>query len=274
MYECPLGSGAEGTVYRVGDGTVAKVWSVPRDIEPLRRVYAELDLPFATPRIHEVTEHEGSMVTYERELPGVPLGPDSAVYPMPERLDPSSVDAAVHVLRGLATAPGTEALRRLTVVGDDRPLWQDQETFAGALAALVDRRSALLREHVPRLPEILRWVHRGLATMPVRPATLIHGDLVPPNIHVDEAGIPCAVLDFGFCTTAGDPAFDAAITAAGWDMYGPHAAAHRAELTRHFATELGYPVQDLVLYQAIYALSTYDAFGVDGHFHWCVNLLN
>lgn len=40
---------------------------------------------------------------------------------------------------------------------------------------------------------------------------------------MDEAGRPVAVLDFGFCTTAGDPAFEAAVTAAVWDMYGPDA---------------------------------------------------
>ncbi|MGW1617866.1 phosphotransferase [Streptomyces sp. NPDC002172] len=106
--------------------------------------------------------------------------------------------------------------------------------------------------------------------------TAIHGDLVPPNIHVDAACRPVAVLDFGFYTTAGDPAFEAAVTAAVREMYGPHAAEHTAELTRLFAHELGYAPTTLTVYQAAYALTTYDLFGLDdsdGHFRWRVERL-
>ncbi|MFJ5677974.1 phosphotransferase [Streptomyces sp. NPDC093097] len=103
-----------------------------------------------------------------------------------------------------------------------------------------------------------------------------HGDLVPPNIHIDAAGRPVAVLDFGFYTTAGDPAFEAAVTAAVWDMYGPYAEEHTAELTGLFARELGYAPETLTAYQAAYALTTYDLFGLDdsdGHFRWCAEQL-
>ena len=82
---------------------------------------------------------------------------------------------------------------------------------------------------------------------------------------------------FGFFATAGDPAFEAAVTAAVWDMYGPHAEERTAALTRLFATELHYAPQTLALYQTVYALATYDLFGADaddGHFRWCVALLN
>lgn len=84
------------------------------------------------------------------------------------------------------------------------------------------------------------------------------------------------MLDFGFYTTAGDPAFEAAVTAAVWDMYGPYAQEHTAELTRVFAQELGYAPAVLTVYQAAYALTTYDLFGLDdsdGHFRWCAELL-
>jgi aminoglycoside phosphotransferase (APT) family kinase protein len=58
------------------------------------------------------------------------------------------------------------------------------------------------------------YVRCALRSLPDGPVTAIHGDLVPPNIHTDAAGRPVAVLDFGFYTTAGDPAFEAAVTAA------------------------------------------------------------
>ena len=67
------------------------------------------------------------------------------------------------------------------------------------------------------------------------------------------------------------------MTAAIWDMYGPHAEAHTAALTRLFATELGHSRETMAVYQAAYALATYDLFasdGSDGHFPWSVALLN
>ncbi|MGI5292168.1 aminoglycoside phosphotransferase family protein [Nonomuraea polychroma] len=236
-----IGAGVEGVVYRLGDGQVAKVWTGRPPTELTRQVYADIAqhrLPFATPEIFEVHEHESVVVTYERELPGVPMR------------------------------------------GDDRPLWQGHDRFQDALAALVvraaDRHGAALAVHVPEFSAGVERTLNALRSITDAPVTAIHGDLVPPNIHTDAAGRPVAVLDFGFYTTAGDPAFEAAVTAAVWDMYGPYAGEHTAELTRFFAQELGYPPAALTTYQAVYALTTYDLFGMDdkdGHFRWCAEQL-
>ncbi len=275
----------EGVVYALGDGRVAKVWSgrPPAGLELTRQVYADIArhrLPFATPEILDVEEHEGVLVTYERELPGAPARGDSAHEDHERELSAHHMAALLAVLRGLASVPGTDAMRRLTVQGDDRPLWRGHDRFQDALTALVARavarHGAALAAHVPDLDEgVERTVH-ALRSLPNAPVTAIHGDLVPPNIHTDAAGRPVAVLDFGFYTTAGDPAFEAAVTAAVWDMYGPYAEEHTTELTRLFAHELGYPHATLTAYQAAYALTTYDLFGLDdgdGHFRWCAGQL-
>jgi hypothetical protein len=84
------------------------------------------------------------------------------------------------------------------------------------------------------------------------------------------------VLDFGFLTTAGDPRFDAAITASIMNMYGPHALSITQDLTAHFARHLGYSAEVLLAYQAAYAVATSNAFtedGSDGHFAWCISQL-
>lgn len=190
-------------------------------------------------------------------------------------------DALLTVLRGLAAVPGTEAMRRLTVQGDDRALWEGHSRFPDALADLVlravGRHGGLLAAQVPGLPGIVRETVESLRALPDGgPVSVVHGDLVPPNVHVDDSGAPAAVLDFGFFTTAGDPAFEAAVAAAVWDMYGPYAERHTVALTRLFAEEFGYSPGTLVLYQRAYALATYDLFssdGGDGHFRWCVGVL-
>ncbi|SEE04464.1 Predicted kinase, aminoglycoside phosphotransferase (APT) family [Streptomyces sp. 3213] len=284
----PLAAGVEGAVYRLGDGTIAKVWSGrrPTGLERMRRVYEDIarhavSLPFATPEIHAVEEHEGVLVTYERELRGTPLRSDSAIVAPPRELPARETDALLTVLRALAAVPGTEAMRRLTVQGDDRPLWEGHARFPDALAALVRRavrrHGDLLAAQVPELAAVVRRTTESLVALPDSPfVSVVHGDLVPPNIHVDDTGAPTAVLDFGFFTTAGDPAFEAAVTAAVWDMYGPYAEHHTAVLTRLFAEELRHSPDTLALYRRAYALATYDLFstdGSDGHFRWCAALL-
>jgi hypothetical protein len=60
-------------------------------------------------------------------------------------------------------------------------------------------------------------------------------------------------------------------------MHGPYAEEHVAMLTRLFASRLRFSSDVLALYQAAYALTTYDLFasdGSDGHFRWCAALLN
>ncbi|CAM5276823.1 hypothetical protein SAVIM338S_00072 [Streptomyces avidinii] len=237
-------------------------------------------MPFSTPEILDAEDHEGVLVTYERELPGAPMLADSAHVDYERDLAVQHSGALLAVLRGLASVPGTEAMRRLTVQGDDRPLWRDHHRFQNALAALVGRAAArhgaALAAHVPDFDAGVGRVRKALRALPDAPVTAIHGDLVPPNIHMDTAGRPVAVLDFGFYTTAGDPAFEAAVTAAVWDMYVPHAEEHTAELTSLFAQELGYAPATLTAYQAAYALTTYDLFGLDdrdGHFRWCAEQL-
>nr|WSY53518.1 aminoglycoside phosphotransferase family protein [Streptomyces sp. NBC_00886] len=283
----PLASGVEGAVYGLGDGTVGKVWSGRRPVglDLMRRVYEDIarqapSLPFATPEILAVEEHEGVLVTYERALPGAPLGADSAVVAPGREVPERETRTLLTVLRALSAVPGTEAMRRLTVQGDDRPLWEGHARFPDALAALVQRavgrHGGLLAARVPDLAATVRRTTESLRALPDRPVTVVHGDLVPPNVHVDDTGAPAAVLDFGFYTTAGDPAFEAAVTAAVWDMYGPHAERHAATLTRLFAEELGHSPDTLALYQRVYALTTYDLFssdGSDGHFRWCAALL-
>jgi aminoglycoside phosphotransferase (APT) family kinase protein len=278
-----VGAGVEGVVYALGAGRVAKVWAGRPPSELIRQVYADIaahGLPFATPEILDVQEHQGVVVTYERELPGVPMRGDSAHEEYERELPVRHKNTLLAVLRGLASVPGTDAMRRLTVQGDDRPLWQGHDRFQDALAALVARavarNGAVLAARVPDFDAGVRRTLNALRSLPDAPVTAIHGDLVPPNIHVDTAGRPAAVLDFGFCTTAGDPAFEAAVAAAVYDMYGPHAQEHTAELTRFFAQELGYSPAALTVCQAAYALTTYDLFGPDerdGHFRWCAEQL-
>jgi hypothetical protein len=84
------------------------------------------------------------------------------------------------------------------------------------------------------------------------------------------------VLDFGFLSTVGDPAFDAAVAAGVHDMYGPDARRWEERVDRAVIDRFGYDVGRLRIYRAAYALVSahcFSASGGDGHFDWCARML-
>ncbi len=256
----PLAAGMESAVYRLGDGRVAKVWArrSTAEVARLKAFYDELELPFATPVIGEIREVDGACVTFERELAGAPA---------------SSIESLLEVLEGLASARGGPALRELPVLDEPSAAWAG--SWPATLAGLIERRVARfgdqLRAAVPGFDALLGRLLEGIVRLP-REDRVVHGDIVPANILTG----PLALLDFGFLSTAGDPAFDAAVAAGIWDMYGPRARETEAAIDRAVVARFGYEPARLAFYRAVYAVvasNAYDVQGRDGHFAWCVELL-
>ncbi|WP_020575498.1 phosphotransferase family protein [Actinopolymorpha alba] len=278
-----LGAGMEGVVYALADGTVAKVWARQgfEDLLRLQAFYADLasaDLPFATPRIHQVMVVDGVSVTIERRLTGRPLSEFIS--------DDAPSDRALHTfvdvlgaLRGIAP---TSATRALSVLDEPSPFYADpDDSWPDALARLLARRVDTYGEHFRRSVEdfeaLYARVVAALQALPTPDSAVLHGDLCTPNLLVDDNLRVVSVLDWGFLTTAGDPAFDASLGAGFFDMYGPRARAIDEQLTDWLCAEFGYSRARLHLYRAAYAIAgahAYDPAGADGHFAWCVDQLN
>jgi len=280
----PLAAGTEGAIYRLGDGMIAKVWDARpvAELAKMQQLYADVEragLPFATPTIEDIRVVDGVCVTFERELSGTCL--QDVVVDDAERVTEDEARCIVSVLRGLATVPAGESMRRLAVLDEDRAFWDGHLRFRDALTALVSRRverfGDLLRRHVAGFDQLVDAVISKLDALDEMPLCVVHGDLFPGNVLVGEGSRPLALIDFGFLTTAGDPRLDAAISAAIFNMYGRHAREIRLAFTGLLAQELGHDVDELFLFQAVYALATSNAFtpdGSDGHFRWCAALLN
>ena len=283
-----LGAGMDGIVYALADGGIAKVWfrQSPATLAPLRTFYAELDaagLPFATPRIDEILLVDGVPVTLERRLTGRPLSEFVRGDSLPPERAMRTFVAVLAELRQVGALPGAAAL---PVMDEPGPFRRVECAWSDSLTALVDRRvdafGHQLRAAVDGFDALLAGVRAGLAALPgagepgAAPETVLHGDLCPPNLLVDDDLRVVSVLDWGYLTTAGDPAFDASLAAGFFDMYGPHARTVDDQLSRWIVDELGATAERLHLYRATYAIigaNAYDPAGADGHFAWCVDQL-
>ncbi|MER7890176.1 aminoglycoside phosphotransferase family protein [Micromonospora sp. NPDC094482] len=278
-----LGEGMEGAVYEIDESRVAKLWYAG-SVELSRRMarfYDALDtraFTFRVPRIMQVETVEGRVVTIERRLTGTTLSAALAAGAV-RREDAYAV--LVDVVCGLAAGGTLAAARELTVLDEDFPLFAAGEDFPVALARLAARRverfRPVLGQAVDRLEAKAAALAGRLLDVDSGRRAVIHGDLTPANVLVDTAGKPSAVLDWGFLTTEGDPAFDAAVAAAIFDMYGHEASQVEQDLLDRIEERMGYDRAAMLVYRAAYSLisaNAYDPTGRDGHFAWCVAALN
>ncbi len=278
-----VGAGMEGVVVDLGDDLVAKTWHTrsAEELERLQRFYAavsESGLALSTPTIMRVLPVGDQHATVERRLRGTPLRDE-----MQDRsyeLADVDVHAVLDVLAAIQRVAPTGPMGSLPVLAGE-PAFDRDQTFGSSLAALVERRArrfhAVLAPEVPLLDRLVSAVASQLRALTITTSTLIHGDLIPANILVDDVHAASGILDFGFLTTVGDPRFDAAVAAGIHDMYGPRGQVNEAVLDAAIVERFSYDQQTLHVYRAAYALVTSNCFsasGSDGHFAWCAALLN
>jgi Ser/Thr protein kinase RdoA (MazF antagonist) len=260
-----IGSGMEGVVLRLEGDRVLKVWhaAAPDDLAVRLAFSADVAvaLPLRTTRILDVVRVGDRWASIEPLLHGTPLaGPPTDL----------AADAVADVLAALGAATPTSAMTTLGALPGEPPL-DVSGGFEAGLADLVERRANdVLAAAVPGLSAAS--VAAAVRALPPAPAALVHGDLIPANVLLDDSGRPSAVIDFGFLTTVGDPAFDAAVTASIFDMYGDAARSTEARLD----ARLDVDPRRAAVHRAAYAVITATCFsptGDDGHFRWCVAML-
>jgi hypothetical protein len=262
-----IGRGMEGVVAALDEERVVKVWDRrPRvEIDRLRAFYdavhdglEEAGVGLAVPRILDVGEVDGLVVTVHPMLRGraeVDTGPGPVV----------------EVLAGLAQVPVHPDMAVLPVPDGERP-FDPAVPFGVSLGDLVVRRATLLDD---RLADgVIDRMADALRAVPPVPPRLVHGDLGPVHVLL-EGGRPVGLLDFGYVSTVGDPAFDAAVAACLQDMFGPGAATATAALDDLAVRRFGHDPDVLVLYRAAYGLVTASCLaGHPGrHLDWCLDLV-
>ncbi len=280
----PLGSGMEGHVFDIGDDLVAKVWLAkkPDELAPLQTFYLmldTLDLPFATPRIIEIHDLPGGTVSIERALHGTPL---IDLVDRDQREPPTfATDAVMSVLTALRDHPVPDARPILPILGihplEAIPPHNATPTLLHIVRRNVERYGALLRRWVTDFDWVLDRTIQQVTRLPNTGRSAVHGDLCPPNILIGTDGSVSAVIDWGFLSHVGDTAFDATIACGSYNLYGQHFRQTDDSLVSICVDRHGFDRQRLLIYRALYALLTSNAYsedGRDGHFGWCVGNLN
>jgi aminoglycoside phosphotransferase (APT) family kinase protein len=262
-----IGRGLEGVVGALDAVRVVMGWDRrPRPVvERLRTFYDAVEAAIdhtgaslAVPRILEIREDGGFVVTVQRRLGGQPVTP---ARPGPV-LDVLEVLARVDAHPDLAVLP----------VPDGEPPFAPDVPFGESLAALVLRRAPLVGGLADGAAERMAAALRALTPVPPR---LVHGDLGAAHVLCED-GRPGGLLDFGYISTVGDPAFDAAVAASLQDMFGRGSAAATAAMDALVLERFGYDPAVLVLYRAAYGLVTASCLaGHPGqHLDWCLALVD
>ncbi len=273
----------EGHVFRIGEGRVAKVWfgKSSDEIRSLQQFYVQLDtlpLPFETPLITEVSVVEGRAVSVERELKGRSmreLVTDDETTP-----PPFALEATLTVLRALKKNPLPHGLATLPILGVTPSRAAQSGGATSMLLEVAERKIARygsqLRASLPDFDWLYRRTVYHLRRLEAPTTHAVHGDICPENILLDKQNRVSAVLDWGFLSLFGDPALDASIASGVYTMYGPHSHTIDDRFLKACEERLGYSRERLLLYRALYAMVSSNAYsedGSDGQYDWCVAAL-
>ncbi|GAB3014761.1 hypothetical protein GCM10011376_07290 [Nocardioides flavus (ex Wang et al. 2016)] len=262
-----VGRGMEGVVAALDGDRVVKVWDrrSRAEVDRLRAFYdavheglQEAGAGLLVPRILDVDEVDGLVVTVHPLVPG--------------RADPAAgPEPVVEVLARLSEVEPRPDMATLPVPDGEQP-FDPAVPFGVSMGDLVRRRAVLLGGLLA--PGVADALAGALRAVPPVPPRLVHGDLGPVHVLLD-GGRPVGLLDFGYVSTLGDPAFDAAVAACLQDMFGPGAAAATAALDDLAVRRLGHDPAVLVLYRAAYGLVTASCLaGHPGrHLDWCLALV-
>lgn len=279
-----LATGMEGAVYSlIPTKIIAKVWSNKNvnELIKLQSFYDNLNInssQIETPKIIEIRTVDNIVISIEQFLNGIPL--NQFVKEDLPYADNRGINATIKILNFLKSVPIKEEFKTLAILDESKPLWSNINYWGDTLNELMLLRyskfKSLLQSDIPEIENIIQDIGIFLKTRNNINLSLIHGDLCGCNIMVDINLKPTSVFDFGFLSSIGDPAFDASISSAIFNMYGPHAKIIENEVTIAIASAFGYDIKLLLAYKAVYAIITSNAYGLDksdGHYQWCVRML-
>ena len=270
-----LGSGWESTIYALGPTQILQIpqpgVGTERQVRDRAAFTASLPpLPFAVPRIREISVVAGQLVVIE------------------DRIDGQAMDAMLPGLSGarrrdalaayLAAAEAMAAVTATTeTYGDllkEQPLrtarWADY-LVARLRAAVEDE---VLAADVPGLAAIAAQLSARLEALPDPEKCVVHGDIWPPNVMMNDTLRVTGLIDFSFTTRVGDHVMDLAGAAHYLRIGNPHAAEDHAYLMQLIAERHGAEVVEWIGLYAVWLAFSFAYNHEDTLIYpWCLDLI-
>ncbi len=284
-----LGSGSESEVYDYSENQVLKIYADEARIHQLnilKSFYNHINaskLSFALPCIESITAIENLLVVIETKIPGKTLAEalktcskrdrdflsdlyfktvkevaSILIFPTPERFslfDESSLMASFNFDWNFFIK--TKIIEKVSSIKDIFDIhWP---SYQSKVDKLLDLFSAPFNEEL----------------------ALVHGDIFPENILVNDELKVTGLLDFGMFTMYGDPIFDLAIAWATHTMYSDNDTKARESLLPKALEKIdkdNYPrFWGYVMAYAILSCTSWvgenEEVGKNGHFLWALDIL-
>ncbi len=270
-----LGSGWESTIYALGDTQILRIPRPEAGSEDQVRAQAAFTanlppLPFAVPHVREISRIDGQLFVIEDRIAGQSMAALLPKLSGTRRATALRAYLAAAESMSITTAPG-EAFGDLLhnqPMRSDR--WSDYLTARVRKAAEDD----VLAAAVPGLTRIARRFNARLEAIPDPPRCIVHGDIWPPNVMMNDDLQVTGLIDFSFTTRIGDHVMDLAgachfLLATKASSQADHDYLKQLILAKHGAEV----IDRIGLYAVWFAFDF--AFNHDDAavFAWCANLI-
>ena len=270
-----LGSGWESTIYALGPAQILRLPRAEEDVERQVRAQAAFTdslppLPFAVPKIREISRVAGHLVVIEDRIEGRALEAMLPGLSGARRREALSAYLAVAEAMAVVTAPG-EAYGDILIqqsLRTDR--WSDYLVARVRVAS----KDAVLAADVPGLDTIAARFIARLESIPNPEKCVVHGDIWPPNVMMNDALQVTGLIDFSMTTRVGDHVMDLAGAAHFLRIANPNAEEDHRYLMGLIAERHGDEVVERIgLYAVWFAFSF--AYNHDDAvvYPWCVDLI-
>lgn len=270
-----LGSGWESTIYALGTTQILRIPRPEEGSEDRVRARAALTanlpaLPFAVPRVREISRIDGQLFLIEDRIEGQSMAALLPELSGERRATALRAYLAAAEAMSAATAPD-EAFGDLLL---DQPRrcakWSDYLTARVRAAAEDD----VLAAAIPNLGGIVDRFIMRLEAIPDPTRCIVHGDIWPPNVMMNESLQVTGLIDFSFTTRIGDHVMD---LAGAWHFLLASKSSAKADhdyLKQLILAKHGAEVIDRMGLYAVWFAFEF-AFNHDDAavFAWCANLI-
>lgn len=270
-----LGSGWESTIYALG---ATQILRLPRpEAGGERQVRARAafttnlpQLPFAVPRVRDISMLEGQLVVIEDRIDGQSMATMLSDLSGARRTEALAAYLAAAEAMAVVTAPG-EAYGDLLL---EQPLRTERWSEYLVSRIRTAAEDEILAADVPGLDAIAARLIARLEAIADPAKCVVHGDIWPPNVMMNDALRVTGLIDFSFTTRIGDHVMDLAGAAHFLRVGNPDAEADHVYLMQQIEAKHGAEVVERIGLYAVWFAFTF-AYNHDDAvvYPWCLGLI-